>query len=115
MEKTNAPNPIFNYAVISLLLLIIFYFIYGLNQQRIEDKRDLYEQAIIQDSLNRELTRSSQERHLLVLRIDSLNSISQTLSTKLTVTKQELSSIKGRYKTWSSDSLAKEMNRRAGQ
>lgn len=106
---------IYHWIVTSVLIFIIFYFLLGLHNQSIEKDKQLYEFKIREDSLFRELSRSAEERHLLVLRADSLNSVSQNLSTKLTATKQELSSIRGRYKAWSNDSLAQEMNRRAGQ
>jgi cell division septum initiation protein DivIVA len=111
-NPNSAKNPYTTILTLFLIGLILVLAI-GLNKQyskKQTENTDLHEQNSI---LLEQLSESEQQRDSLVSVINHLNHIDSILTRDLNRTRRELSSIKGRYKDLSPDSLAKEMNRRA--
>lgn len=102
-----------------ILTAIIFVLIYAnyvqVKTQKKQSSENEYELVETLDSITTALESTSRQRDTLLLHNDSLVSINQALAVDLKKSNETLRSIKNRYRNWSSDSLANEMNRRAGQ
>lgn len=92
---------------IILILLALNFLKFKEKDQRLDELNRI--NILFRDSLSR----SADQRTSLLLTIDSLNTVSQSLSSQLVHKDREIQSIKGRYNNINQDSLGALMDARA--